>query len=392
MSRSPASPEPRRRRLLLFYDCLYPESVGGIEHRNAELARALAARGHQVTLAGFTAGPGREENGVEVRPIGLPSASQGAARRRARDALRLAAAACRIDLAPYDVVETASTPFAHLFPLALRCRLRRQPLIVTWHEYWGPYWRGVAGGAWRGFALAEWLGAQLGTTALAVSELTAARLRARRRGGEPVVLPNGVPLDAIRAAAAAAKAGGPPLINAGRLRADKRLDLLLEAVARLAPRHPGPLLTLIGDGPERPRLEQLAGALGIAERVIFRGRLATSREVWSEMGRAQIAVQPSAREGFGLFALESLAAGLPVVYCESPDSAVSELVRTGREGLATPPDPAALAQALERLLSDPAELARRRAAARQRAEHFDWGPLAARFESLLDSLASPPDD
>ena len=366
--------------------------TGAAGYIGSALARALAARGHRVTLTGFSAHPGREENGVEVRPMGPPATSQGAARRRARDALRLAAAACRIDLAPYDVVETASTPFAHLFPLALRCRLRRQPLLVTWHEYWGPYWRGVAGGAWRGFAVAEWLGAQLGTSALAVSDLTAARLRARRRRGEPLVMPNGVPLDAIRAAAAAAAGGGPPLINAGRLRADKRLDLLIEAVARLAPRHPGPLLTLIGDGPERGRLEQLAEALGISERVIFRGRLATSREVWAEMGRAQIAVQPSAREGFGLFALEALAAGLPVVYCESPDSAVGELVRPGREGLVTPPDPVALAQALEQLLGDPAERARLRAAARARAEDYDWGPLAARFEGLLDSLVRPTDD
>ena len=110
------------------------------------------------------------------------------------------------------------------------------------------------------------------------------------------------------------------------------------------------------------------------------------------MGRAQIAVQPSAREGFGLFAVESLAAGLPVVHCESPDSAIGELVRTGREGVATPPDPAALAQALDRLLSDPAERARLRAAALARAEDFDWGPLAARFEDLLDSLAVATDD
>ena len=300
----------------------------------------------------------------------------------------MAAAAARLDLAPYDVVETASTPFAHLFPLAARCRTRRLPLLVTWHEYWGPYWRQVAGGAWRAFAGAEWLGAQLGTAALAVSELSAERVRARR-GGRTVVLGNGVPLAAIRAAAAGGHPGGPPLVYAGRLRADKRLELLLQAVARLAPRHPGPLLTLIGDGPERGRLEAEARALGIGERVRFLGRLPTSQEVWRELGGARIAVQPSAREGFGLFALEAMAAGLPVVYCESPDSAVGELVRAGGEGLATAPDPAALASALDLLLTDSGTYARLAAAARQRAAEFDWAPLAARFESLLRSLLQP---
>ncbi len=384
-----ASPDPAARplRLLLFYDCLYPESVGGIEHRNAELARALAERGHRVTLAAFTATPRHEERGVEVLPLGRPAPAHGAARRGARDALRLAAAARRIDLAPYDVVETASTPYAHLFPLALRCRRHRRPLLVSWHEYWGDYWRGVGGALWRGLAAAEWVAAQLGTAALAVSELTATRLRARRWRGETVVLPNGVPLADIRAAAGAASPGGPPLISAGRLRADKRLDLLLAALARLAPRHPGPLLTLIGDGPERGRLEEQARALGIAAQVQFRGRLETSREVWRELGRARIAVQPSAREGFGLFAVEAMAAGLPVVYCESPDSATGELVRDRREGLATPADPAALAQALDRLLADPAERDRLGAGARERAAEFDWAPRAARLESLLLALA-----
>src|SRR5262249_56915061 len=107
------------------------------------------------------------------------------------------------------------------------------------------------------------------------------------------------------------------------------------------------------------RLEELTRRLGVAARVRFRGHVPTSEEVWRELGAARIAVQPSDREGFGPFPLEAMAAGLPVVYCRSAESAVGELVRDGVEGIASDPSAAALAAALRTLLLD----AGRRAAA-----------------------------
>jgi glycosyltransferase involved in cell wall biosynthesis len=60
-------------------------------------------------------------------------------------------------------------------------------------------------------------------------------------------------------------------------------------VAILAPRQPGVLLTVFGDGPYRGALERLADELGIADRVDFRGHVETSREVWETLGRARAA-------------------------------------------------------------------------------------------------------
>ncbi|HEX7184347.1 MAG TPA: glycosyltransferase, partial [Thermoanaerobaculia bacterium] len=164
---------------------------------------------------------------------------------------------------------------------------------------------------------------------------------------------------------------------------EKRVDLLLEAVARLAPGHPGPLLAVLGDGPDRGRLEEIAGRLGLDRAVVFHGHLPTSAEVWRRMGAARIAVQPSSREGFGLFPLEAMAAGLPVVYCESPESALGELVEPGVQGLKTEPDPDALAAALGLLLRDEAEVGRLAANARRRAERFDWPAVAVEMEKVF---------
>jgi glycosyltransferase involved in cell wall biosynthesis len=370
--------------ILLFYDCLYPESVGGVEHRNHELARALGARGHRVVLAGFGAAPSQPFPGCEVVPVGPPGRLYTAAGKRSTgEALRLARAAARIDLGGFDVVESANIPYAHLPVLAWRCRRRGIPLVVTWHEYWGRYWQRYLGWKWPVYAAVERLTAPLGMRAIAASRLTGDRVQARRRDAVRIV-PNGIPVAAIRECAAAAVPGsGPPLIYAGRLLREKRVDLLLDAVTRLAVLRKGHLLAIYGDGPDRRRLEERAAGLGLQEAVAFHGSLPTNRDVWRRLGESRIAVQPSSREGFGLFPLEAMAAGLPVVYCESTESALSELIEPGVEGLRTAPEPDALAAALEALLADETEVRLLGENARRRADRFDWPAVAAEMEGMF---------
>lgn len=370
--------------ILLFYDCLYPGSVGGVEHRNYELARALGARGHRVVLSGFGAAPDRPFPGVEVLPVGPPGRLYTeAGKRSTSEAWRLARAAARIDLRGFDVIETANIPYAHLPVLAWRCRRLGKPLLVTWYEHWGRYWQRYLGWKWPLYAGVERLTVPLGTRAIATSRLTAERVEARRKEAVRIV-PSGIPVADIRACAAEAVPGsGPPLVYAGRLLREKRIDLLLEAVARLAADHPGPLLAVLGEGPDRGRLTELAERLGLGNAVIFHGYLPTNRDVWRRMGESRIAVQPSSREGFGLFPLEAMAAGLPVVHCESSESALGELVEAGVHGLRTAPDPDALAAALESLLSDETEVRRLGTNARAQADRFDWPAVAEQTEAVI---------
>jgi glycosyltransferase involved in cell wall biosynthesis len=383
----------RSLSILLLYDCIYPGSVGGVEHRNFELARALGARGHKVTLAGFADRKDAPAPGVEILPLGPRGRLYGAAGKRSTgQALRFAAKVARIDLSPYDLVETANIPYVHLFPLALRCRLAKKPLVITWYEYWGSYWREYLGPIrWLPYAAIERLAVPLGRMAVADSRLAADRVQARR-GGEVPVVPVGIPIEAIRQAVEEPAEPGtdpaPSLIYAGRLLREKRVDLLLEAVALLAPAadSSNPLVSILGTGPERERLEELARALGIADRVRFLGHLPTNADVWRSLGRAKVAVQPSSREGFGLFPLEAMATGLPVVYCESPESALPELVRPGLEGICTAPEPRALAAALSRLLGDQKERERLARGARERSEAYAWEAIAKRLENLFLEL------
>ena len=363
--------------ILLLYDCIYPRSVGGVEHRNHELARALAARGHRVTLAGFAEAPSEPSPGVEILPVGPPGRLYTAEGKRSTgEAVRLARSVFKLDLGRFDVIETANIPYAHLPPLAFRCRRAGKPLVVTWYEFWGRYWRQYLGAKWPVYAAIERMTAHLGTSAISSSRLTAERV-SKVRGEEVPVVRIGIPLETIRKAAEGA-GEGPPLVYAGRLTKEKRIDLLLEAVARL---NAG--LAICGDGPDRSRLEEIASRLGLKDRVVFHGHLPTNVDVWRRIGESRIAVQPSSREGYGMFPLEAMAAGLPVVYCESSESALSELVEDGVQGVRTAPDPVSLAAALDRLLADEGERRRLADNARRHADEFDWGAIAEVTEAVF---------
>lgn len=382
----------RRLKILLLYDRIYPESLGGVEHRNRELARALLARGHHVTLAGFCTDTASEHPDLEILSFGPPQETYNTAQRSSRAAARLAAACGRLDLEAYDLVECANIPYAHLPPLAARCRWSGKPLMVTWYEFWGRHWREYIGPVrWLPYAGFEWLCGQLGQRAVAVSGLTEKRLERCRKSGVVDLVPCGLDLGKVRGAARSGAVGdpphgAPPLIYAGRLLAEKRVDLLLRAVERVTFSTEGPLLTVIGEGSQRQELRDLAETLGIAERVRFLGYLETNEDVWAAMQGARIAVQPSSREGFGLFPLEAMALGLPVVYCESSENAVMELVHHGTHGICSAAEPEALARALDDLLADPDECRRLGANGARHAESFDWQDVAARFERLAETM------
>lgn len=385
-------------RFLLVYDCIYPESLGGVEHRNHCLAQALVECGHTVTIAGWVKNPHTPSHGVKILPLAYSTTiHDGTGQRSALTSLWFAAAAARLNVTAYDVIETANIPYVHILPLALRCLWARKPLIVTWYEFFGSYWsqykNPVSGHFYRAI---EWLCAQIGhvnaTSPLTGNRLSAARTRSGRC---PIsIIPCGVWLRDIQLAMLAPARDAPPLLYAGRLIPEKRIDLLLHAVAKLnrtSSRARSILLGVVGDGPDRSRLEAMATSLDITDCVTFYGRIPDIMDMWRLLAGARIAVQPSAREGFGLFPLEAMSLGRPVVICESADSAVGDVVRNGVEGLCTAASPEALAEGLASLLDDNELWSRMSSNAAHRASFYDWRSNAERIEGFVrDHLVDQP--
>lgn len=136
----------------------------------------------------------------------------------------------------------------------------------------------------------------------------------------------------------------------GRLVTEKGVNLLVEAFAQVQAAHDNAYrLCIIGDGPERPRLERMVRETGQVDNVTFTGML-TKDKLIAQMKECKIAVLPSTwEEPFGGAASEILAAGKNIIV--SQDGALSEIVADG--GLSFPNhDSAALAAAMERLVTD----------------------------------------
>jgi glycosyltransferase involved in cell wall biosynthesis len=171
---------------------------------------------------------------------------------------------------------------------------------------------------------------------------------------------------------------------AGRLVRLKGYLDLLRAALLLRPAHPDVRVEIAGDGPERPELEREARRLGLEHHIRFLGWQADLR---ASMRRWQIFAQPSVEEGFGIAALEAMAAGLPVLATRV--GGLPELVEDDVTGILLPPgDPPALAHALARLLGNPATRRAMGNAARERARtHFSPDRMVEATAAIYDGIA-----
>jgi glycosyltransferase involved in cell wall biosynthesis len=160
---------------------------------------------------------------------------------------------------------------------------------------------------------------------------------------------NGVDLDHFRPVRRGRDAEGLAIIGCtARLHAKNDHATLLRAFAQVSAGWPGARLLVVGRGPEEARLRTLAAALGIPARVHFVGEQA---DVAPYLQQMDLYVQASVAEGMPNSVLEAMASGLPVVATSV--GGTPELVVDGETGLLVPPgDPAALADAVERLLTD----------------------------------------
>jgi glycosyltransferase involved in cell wall biosynthesis len=371
-----------RLRIAYVYDALYPLHRGGAERRYRELATRMSARHevHYVTWRSWQGSPPEELDGVALHGVGAAPGFYGTdGRRTVREASAFAARLVPALLRQrFDVIDSSATPYVPLYAVWLASRLTRTPLVVTWHEFWGPYWVGylpdrplLAGIARRIEAGCR----TFGTRRIAVSPFTARRLMEAGGGGAPVeVIGNGISLSDIDATAPGAKSD---VVFVGRLIADKKVDHLLKAVALLVGDRPRLRCTIVGDGPERAALESLADGLGITGNVHFTGPIA-----------GDAVSLPSVREGFGITIVEAQACGAVPIVARSPLSAAPDLVRDGVDGVVHDPTPSALAAAIGGLLANPDRRAAMRERGREAAAGRDWGVVADQMEAIYRSAVN----
>ena len=370
--------------ICIIYDCLYPWSIGGAERWYRCLAEELAARGHQVTFLTLTQWNAEEPPrlaGITTVPVGPRMALYTRGRRRILPPLRFGWGVFVHLLrfgSRYDVVHTASFPYFSLLAAGATRFLHRFRINCDWHEVWSrDYWRsdlGRAGGeiGW----LIQRLCARVPQKAYTFSRLHASRLGAIGIRGSIGILTG--EYVAGHAAPICDQAADPPVvIYAGRMIPEKRVPLLVEAVAVARATIPQLRAVIFGDGPELDRIRERIDALALRDFVDLPGVVPEAR-LKDTMARALCVVQPSSREGYGMVVVEASAAGVPAVVVAGDDNAAVELIELGRNGFVAPlPDARSVSVAIVQCWCAGAAL---------RAATRDWYAQNAARLSLQRSL------
>jgi glycosyltransferase involved in cell wall biosynthesis len=166
----------------------------------------------------------------------------------------------------------------------------------------------------------------------------------------------------------------------GRLLWEKGYDLLVKAFHMILQHVPECYLLIVGDGPEKSKLEELAAALGVADRVIFAGYRA---DVSAVMSTFDVFVISSYTEAFPMVALEAMCAGLPLVMTNT----VSAKDVLSSASLIVSPSAPSLAEGIIYLLKNPE--ARKRLAAKGKAlveTQFTMGTYVEKLEAIYDMV------
>ena len=361
---------------ICFYNVTASFIQGGLETYCWEAGRALARRGHQVSIVAGLGGEPRHQE-LELLRFAFRREQEwpdlGTRFRRLMERLSFARhSLTHLVNAGYDAV-VVNKPFD--FPILWQARRKGLAAQTVYRSGGTEFYFGD-----RYFcgSIDHWL---------STSRYNAAQVRAHY-GREVQVVHNGVDVDQFKPLARDAQLrqslGLPDaarvIASAGRLVGWKGLRVIIE----LLPLLPQDVhFLVIGEGPEETGLRAQAQALGVVSRVHFGGRVA-HEQLPLLLAQADILVQPSlGEESFGITLVEAMACALPVLA--SRQGGMTEIVLPGVTGELLPPgDVVAWRDAIARLLQQPDRTRAMGAAGRMRAvAEFTWAANAAKLERLL---------
>ncbi len=351
--------------------------MGGPALHVAYLSSGLTARGYETTLVAGDVGPGEESMAYVAEGLGVEVTALPGLHREispVRDAVAAFRLARIIRAERPQILHTHTAKAGAIGRAAAMLARGARPQVIV-HTFHGHVLRGYFGRFRSWFFTRLERGLARGTDALvAVSpevrdDLVALGVAPASRFA---VIRLGIELDRRVADSAAARAGARRAMGIdderfvvgwiGRMTAVKRTDDVLRAFRLLRDGGVDARLCMVGDGPDRDRVERLAHELGVVRDCLFPGY---QEEIGPFFGAFDVFVLPSANEGTPVTAIEALAAGCPVVATRV--GGVPDVVRDGKDGfLVEPGDVERLAERLAQLAADPGLRRRLGAAGRAR--------------------------
>ncbi len=356
------------RILVINWRCIRNPLAGGAEIYAQQIFRRVAARGHEVTqLAERYPGSAAEEvlDGIRVLRLGGKNTFNFAVWR---------ALPAIIADGDYDIV----IDDLNKIPFYSPWRTRKPVLAILMHLFRGSIFKETI----PPLAAYVWLTetaiplAYRNCLFAVLSESSKADTVAVGIPAEQItVIPPGTDFSRFTPGSRpVAPDSVPVLLHVGRLKKYKAVDHLLRAARLLLDRGRQFKVVIVGGGDDRPRLETVAAKLNLGAAVQFTGFIPEEEKVaWYH--RAAVLVENSVKEGWGLIVMEANGCGTPVVVADSPG--LRDSSRDGVNGLVYPyGDIPALAEKLEKLLSDEPLRARLGRQAVDWARQWTWDKAA----------------
>ena len=325
-------------KIAFIYDAVYPFITGGAEKRVYELARRLVQRGHEVHWYGvgwWWPEEGQKDiemEGIHLHGVCKPMDLYNNERRSVGEAVYFAVRLLpKLKLTKFDVIDCQGFPFFSCFTAKISSLFGRSSLIITLHEVWDDYWYEYMGKAGFFGKLVEKLMVNLTDKIITVSKKTKTDLKAVKSSEKSIIIPNGIDFKYINKIEPSYEKSD--VIFTGRLIKEKNVNMLIKAIGNVKERIPDIKCIIIGDGPERAKLERLVQELDIQNNVSFKGFIKDYNDLISYMKASKVFVLPSTREGFGIVVIEANACGLPVVVVNHKMNAASDLIINNKNGI-----------------------------------------------------------
>jgi glycosyltransferase involved in cell wall biosynthesis len=371
-------------KIAYIYDAVYPWVKGGAEKRIYEIGKRMAKMGHEVHWFGLKWWKGEDsinKDGIYLHGIGEWKKMYVNGKRSIEEALYFGLKTLIELEGCFDIVDCQEFPYFSCLSSKIRSLINGFNLVITWYEVWKEYWFEYLGKGGLFGLLVERIVAKMPHFAICISDKVKEELMTLGFPEDKIrVIPNGVDYHDIEKVSPSNE--DFDVIYVGRLAPHKNVDVLLRAISKARREIRDIRCAIIGDGPERNKLMNLAKKLGLEENVFFFGFLESDEEVYSFMKASKIFVLPSTREGFPNVILEANASGLPVILVKSSKNAALSAIKDGYNGFIVSLSDEEISRKIVELLQDPSYINKLSKNAREYAKSYDWSLIIRMLEEV----------
>lgn len=371
-----------------FTDGYFPQ-INGVAVSVADCAKALEKRGHEVYIVApkYPGGYKDEKNVIRISSVQIPR--QPEYRLATFFPNKALVTASKID---FDIIHGHSGGTVTLLGWEVS-RFKRIPFVVTYHTLWNQYTHYILQGKVIKPKMAEIASRIFGNlcdTLIVPTEKVKEELLSYGIDKPIAIIPSGLDLERFvnKKSGYLRETYSIPqdtkiMLYVGRLSKEKSVEFLLKSFKKVLASDKNVTFVLVGDGPDKSRLETLSKKLGITDSVLFTGYISQEQlpDIYAD---ADIFVFASRSETQGLVVLEAMASGVPVVAVK--DEAFTYLIEHSVNGLLVNGKLGEFSDSLLKLLEDENMRKRMGEKAREVISLYSADDVAIELEKLYEEL------